>query len=180
MQNNIHLQIRQEQVADCPVVDALIQAAFQSAAYSDQTEHLLVQRLRAADTFIPAFSIVAYLEEQIVGHILLSPITIVDGAKRHPSLALAPVSVLPEHQSKGIGGKLILHAHEVARNQQAGSIILLGHADYYPRFGYRPCQEYGIQLPFDVPAENCMLIELFPDALKGVRGMVEYPPAFSG
>ncbi len=58
------------------------------------------------------------------------------------------------------------------------SIVLIGHANYYPRFGYQQADQYGIEWPFDVPRENCMAIELVKDGLKGVSGMVEYPKEF--
>lgn len=94
------------------------------------------------------------------------------------SLALAPVSVLPEFQGKGIGSKLILHGHEIAKDLGYKSVILLGHQDYYPRFGYEICEKYNIKMPFDVPAENCMVIALTEDGLKDVNGEVVYPSVF--
>ena len=140
----INLTIRQEKPADHKTVEAVVKAAFANEAMSDQTEHLLVQRLRKSDAFIPELSLVGELDRQLVGHILLTKIHIKDGEKRHPSLALAPVSVHPHFQKRGIGGKLILESHRIAKSLDYQSIVLLGHADYYPRFGYELTSKYNI------------------------------------
>lgn len=131
---------------------------------------------------MPELSLVSEVEEdgqpRIVGHIFLTKIRIKNEKKSFESLALAPVSVLPKFHGKGIGGKLITHAHDIAKDLGFESVVLLGHQDYYPRFGYRPTVDFGIELPFDVPAENCMAVELVEHGLSGVSGMVEYPPEF--
>ncbi|MEO0875094.1 MAG: N-acetyltransferase [Bacteroidota bacterium] len=173
-----HIHIRQETTADHQQVFQLVEAAFAGVEYSDQSEHHLVERLRKSDAFIPELSLVAEQGQEIVGHIILTQIAIVDGETRSPSLALAPVSVLPTHQGQGIGGALIKEAHKRAQALGHSSVILLGHADYYPRFGYRPTAEFGIRLPFEAPKENCMLVELQAGSLTGISGVVEYPTAF--
>lgn len=174
----MQIDIRQERDQDIPQVSALIQAAFSGLEESDQSEHLLVGRLRASEAFIPELSLVAVHEETIVGHILLTRIQIQEGDHSFPSLALAPVSVLPEYQGQGIGSQLILAAHKIARDMGFSSIVLLGHATYYPRFGYVHASQHGIRLPFDVPDENYMVMALQEDGLEGVSGMVVYPKAF--
>ena len=140
--------------------------------------HFLVEKLRKSEAFVPELSLVAEIENNIVGHILLTKIKIKTSDDEITSLALAPVSVLPEFQGKGIGGKLIKEAHQRAKDLGYQSIILLGHENYYPRFGYKLAEEFGISLPFDVPKENCMAIELEPNALKNIRGEVVYPKEF--
>jgi predicted N-acetyltransferase YhbS len=105
-------------------------------------------------------------------------VKIKDGKNEFVSLALAPVSVLPEMQGKGVGTMLIEQAHQKARELGYKSIVLLGHEKYYPRFGYQQADTFGINLPFDVPKENCMAVELTKGGLDGVRGMVEYPKEF--
>lgn len=113
-----------------------------------------------------------------MGHILLTEIKIKTSDDEITSLALATVSVLPEFQGKGIGGKLITETHQRAKDLGYQSIILLGHENYYPRFGYKLAEEFGISLPFDVPKENCMAIELQPNSLKNINGEVVYPKEF--
>lgn len=122
---------------------------------------------------------VAETENKIVGHILLTKLKIKNGQNELDSLALAPVSVLPEHQGKGIGGMLIKEAHKKAKELGFISVILLGHEKYYPKFGYKRADQFGIVLPFEVPKENCMAIELIENGLKDVNGMVEYPKEFN-
>ncbi|MDF2515162.1 MAG: family acetyltransferase [Sphingobacterium sp.] len=174
------IHIRQESAEDYETVFELIQKAFEHAEYTDHQEQFLVQKLRQSSGFIPELALIAEINGRPVGYILVTKIKIVDeeNKKAHSSLALAPIAVLPDFQGKGIGSKLIKEAHRIARQLGFGSIILLGHADYYPRYGYVQMVKYGIKMPFDVPDENCMIIELLPEALVGVKGMVVYPKEF--
>lgn len=170
--------IRQEVKEDYPAVFQLIENAFKNEDYSDHTEHFLVERLRKSSSFIPELSLVAIYNEEVIGHILLTKITIQNSEQSFDSLALAPVSVLPEYQQRGIGGDLIRTAHQVARNLGHQSILLIGHQTYYPKFGYQKAHTFGITVPFEVPKENCMAIELTKDGLKNVTGNVNYPKEF--
>jgi len=172
------IAIRQETQHDYAKVERLIQKAFESLEISDHTEHYMVKRLRKSDSYIPELSLVAAIQDQLVGHILLSKINIVNENKIHPALALAPVSVLPEFQGQGVGSKLIEASHRIAEDLAYNMIILIGHENYYPRFGYQKCSDYNIRFPFEVPDQNCMVIELKKDALKKVNGVVRYPKAF--
>lgn len=174
----MEIKLRQETEQDHKSVFQVIQKAFENEEYSDHKEQFLVERLRKSNAFIPELSIVAEVDNKIVGHILLTKLEIENDINTYESLALAPVSVLPEFQGKGVGSKLILHSHEVAKELGYKSIILLGHEKYYPRFGYELTNKYGIEMPFDVPAENCMVAVLAKNGLSGVRGKVIYPDAF--
>ncbi len=175
------MNIRQEEKKDYKEVFKLIENAFKGEKFTDHKEQFLVERLRKSESFIPELSLVAEIDEQIVGYILLTKIKIIDNnSKVTSSLALAPVGVLKNFQGMGIGAGLIKKAHEVAKKLNYGSIILLGHEKYYPKFGYKMMKNYGIKLPFDVPDKNCMLIELTDNALENVQGMVEYPNEFYG
>lgn len=91
---------------------------------------------------------------------------------------MAPVAVLPEFQGNGIGAKLIDAAHVKAKELGFGSVVLLGHENYYPEFGYKLTKEFGIKLSFDVPDANCMAIELNENSLQKVNGIVQYPKEF--
>ncbi len=170
--------IRKERPTDFQIVFSLIKEAFEHEPFSDGKEHFLVERLRQSDSFIPELSLIAEINEEIVGHILLSRLSIKNETDRFESLALAPVSVLPSHQRKGIGSLLIQEAHKRAKALGFRSIVLLGHEDYYPKFGYKVAETFGIDFPFDAPARNCMVLELVPDGLLHVKGTVEYPKAF--
>ncbi len=171
--------LRRENKSDHPAVSSVIEKAFKNVEFADNTEQFLVERLRKSDAFIPELSMIAEIDGKIVGHILLTKLKIKNDTKEFDSLALAPVSVLPEFQGKGIGGKLIVESHKKAKKLDYKSIVLLGHEKYYPRFGYEQTDKYGIELPFEAPKENCMVIELVENGLKGVSGMVEYPKEFN-
>lgn len=171
--------IRQEQTTDFDTVFLLIEDAFKLEEYSDHREQFLVERLRKSEAFIPELSLVAEQEGKVIGYILLTKLKVKDGEKEYQSLALAPVAVATEQQGKGLGALLINYAHNKAKELGHKSVILLGHSGYYPRFGYKQADSFGIELPFDVPKENCMAIELIPDGLKNVNGVVEYPKEFN-
>lgn len=137
-----------------------------------------MKRIRECDAFVPALSIVA-VDEEIVGHIMLSKITIEQDGASVDSLALAPVSVARGRQKKGIGGKLIAAALEKAKELGYGSVVVLGHPGYYPKFGFKKASEWNIKAPFEVPDEVFMAMELRENALEGVEGIVQYSSAFS-
>ncbi|PGB04378.1 GNAT family N-acetyltransferase [Bacillus toyonensis] len=170
--------IRQEQKNDYRKTEEVVQQAFLNEEFSDKKEHELVSRIRNCDAFISELSIAA-VDEEIVGHILLSKITIEQDGTSVESLALAPVSVAPSHQKKGIGGKLIVAALEKAKELGYGSVVVLGHPDYYPKFGFKKASEWNIKAPFEVPDEVFMVMELRENTLQGVEGIVQYSSAFA-
>lgn len=174
----MEINIRQEVQADYQIVFDLIEQAFRNEMMSDKKEQLLVERLRKSNGFIPELSIIATTNNKIVGYILLTKIIIETNTETITSLALAPVAVLPDFQMKGIGGRLIEEAHCIATELGYKSVVLLGHEKYYPKFGYQPLHHFNISLPFEAPKENCMAIELVPDALKNKNGKVIYPKEF--
>jgi predicted N-acetyltransferase YhbS len=178
MEKQIDIILRIENKADYQYVFDLIEKAFRNVKFSDHREQFFVERLRNSDAFIPELSIVAETKNNIVGHILLTKLKIVNNTNEFESLSLAPVSVLPDYQGKGIGGLLIKHAHAKAKELGYKSIVLVGHKKYYPGFGYQVAGNFGIAFPFDVPTENCMVMELIENGLKNVHGIVEYPHEF--
>ncbi|MFE7376009.1 GNAT family N-acetyltransferase [Bacillus cereus] len=170
--------IRQEQKNDYRKTEEVVKEAFLHEEFSDKKEHELVKRIRECDALVPELSIVA-VDEEIVGHILLSKITIEQDGASVDSLALAPVSVAPNHQKKGIGGKLIIVALEKAKELGYGSVVVLGHSEYYPKFGFERASQRNIKAPFEVPDEVFMVMELRENALQGVEGIVQYSSAFA-
>lgn len=170
--------IRKEIPSDHEAVFKVIEDAFRDEEYSDHQEQFLVERLRKSEAFVPELSLVATIDSRIVGHILLTKISIKGEVQEVPSLALAPVSVLSKFQGKGIGSLLIRTAHEIAAKLGFESVILLGHPEYYPRFGYQTASKFGIRLAFEAPDEACMALELRRGSLKRVSGTVIYPKEF--
>ena len=175
---DMNVIIRQERTTDFTTAFNLIKLAFKNDKISDYNEQLIVEELRKSTTFIPEFSLVAEFNNEIVGHILLTKINIKNNKQQFVSLALAPVSVLPKHQRKGIGGQLIKKAHQIAKKAGYKSIVVLGHENYYPKFGYQQAHKFGIKFPFKAPKENCMVVELIKNGLQVVSGTVEYPKEF--
>jgi predicted N-acetyltransferase YhbS len=172
------LMIRQETPNDYTAVFSLTEEAFRELKFSNHDEQFLVERLRNSEAFIPELSLVAELDGQVVGHIMLTKMTIRNDNNGYPTLGLAPVSVLPAFQCQGIGSSLIMEAHRIAGDMGYKSVVLIGHPAYYPRFGYRVAGNYGIRFPFEAPDECCMVAELVQGALEGVSGLVEHPKEF--
>ncbi|RHW43101.1 N-acetyltransferase [Neobacillus notoginsengisoli] len=172
----VGIKIRQEVAEDIQAVEEVIKRAFANVEMSDQTEHELVARLRNSEAFVPELSLVAVKGEagEVIGHILFSKATI----GQSETLALAPVSVLPEYQNQGIGGQLINEGLKWAKKIGYGSVIVLGHPEYYPKFGFKKASLWGVKAPWDVPDEAFMALELTPAALEGVFGVVRYSDAF--
>ena len=157
----------------------LTERAFKNMPFSDGNEGKLVAKLRQAPTFIGRLSLVAEIKGLVVGHILFTPIRIENGSQQFESLALATVSVLPEFQDQDIGSRLILTGHLIARDLAFESIIVMGHPEYYSRFGYLPVSHWNIKAPFDVPSDDVFnALELTEGALAGVSGTVIYPSEF--
>jgi predicted N-acetyltransferase YhbS len=171
--------VRKEILSDYDQVLELTARAFETMPFSEGDEDKLVARLRNASTFIPELSLVAELDGQLVGHILFTPLIIDNGQQQFQSLVLGPVSVLPEFQKQGIGGALIRAGHQKALELGFLSVILIGHPEYYPRFGYKPASGWGIKTHYELPSDDVfMAVELTENALSGVSGMVIFPPEF--
>lgn len=180
MKKSLNIIIREEEVADYQATEEVIQHAFKDMEMSDQTEHNLVRGVRRTNAFIPALSLVAVDEEtnKLVGHILLSKITIIGDGQSTDSLALAPISVLPKWQHKGVGKALMDKALANAKELGYNSVIVLGHPQYYTKFGFKKASTWDITAPFEVPEETFMALPLEENALRNVSGVVEYSKAF--
>ena len=167
------IEIRQENQKDYEEVYRVVKTAFEIAEHSDGNEHDLVVALRNSDSFIPELSLVAVKEDKIVGYILFTKIKI----GNHEEIALAPLAVLPEYQKQGIGSMLIKQGHKIAKQLGYHYSIVLGSENYYPKFGYIPAIQYGIQAPFDVADENFMAVKLNDTDIE-ITGVVQYAKEF--
>ncbi|WP_276485484.1 GNAT family N-acetyltransferase [Paraflavitalea pollutisoli] len=167
--------IRQETTADIPAVQAMLFHAF-----GGEKEAKLVDALRKnPDVFVPELSLVAVMEDQVVGHIFFSKVKIVDQTVHEVvSLALAPMAVAPGFQKNGIGRQLMGHGLAAARDMGFQSVIVLGHENYYPRFGFVPTSRWHIHPPFQVPSNVYLGLELVEGGLQHVSGTVQYPAEF--
>lgn len=166
--------IRQEQKSDFSEIYQLIKTAFLHAEHRDGNEQDLVAALRKSSSFIPALSLVAEKEKKIVGYILFTEATI----DNQTVLVLAPLAVLPKYQKQGIGSALIQEGHKIAKALGYSYSIVLGSETYYPRFGYLPAQNFGIEIPDGIPSPNFMAIPLQKNVVK-LHGSVQYPKEFN-
>ena len=144
-------------------------------AFPTDVEATLVDKLRSS---MDTISLVAIQEDKVVGHILFSPLTIENDEETFEALILAPIAVLPEYQKQGIGSKLVENGIIECRNQDHSLIVLVGHPEYYPRFGFISAEQNGIEHPFEVPEDVFMVYELVPGALKKVNGVLKYSEPF--
>ncbi|ASS65839.1 MULTISPECIES: N-acetyltransferase [unclassified Paenibacillus] len=148
-------------------------------AFGREDEALLVAAVRASAAFVPELSLVAEEDGALIGHILFSVASVeTPEGKPEPTLALAPMAVKPEFQQRGIGSELVREGLERAAELGFRHAIVLGHPEFYPRFGFRPARPSGIEAPFPVPEEAFMAVELLAGALEGISGIVRYPAAF--
>jgi putative acetyltransferase len=165
--------IRPETEKDYPKI-----AEVNELAFGQGNESLLIEMLRNTSDYISDLSLVAEYKNDVVGHILFYPVKIIDSNRKHDTLALAPMSVHPDYQKKGIGSELIREGLKRAKDMGYVSVIVVGHPEYYPKFGFRKASKYDIQAPFDVPDDAFLALELIEGALKKIRGVVEYPKPF--
>jgi putative acetyltransferase len=172
-------------------------------AFNQDQEANLVDALRSNGAAL--LSLVAILDGQVVGHIMYSPATIGTDSRSEPTrvrvsnaagtgegvtgegvtgaevtgAALAPMAVLPEHQRHGIGSKLIEAGTQKLRDSGHPFIIVLGHPDYYPRFGFIPANTLGITCEWDVPSEAFMILILDQSKTQTLSGLAKYRPEFA-
>jgi putative acetyltransferase len=165
------MRIRFEQPGDIPAIRHVNLQAFEAATEADLVD---VLRGRAR----PLVSIVAIVNDMVAGHILFSPVTL-SSAPETRVMGLAPMAVLPSMQRQGIGSALVRAGLEECQRLGAAAIVVLGHAGYYPRFGFRPASAFGVRSEYDVPDDVFMALELTAGALQEKASTARYHPAFA-
>jgi putative acetyltransferase len=146
-----------------------------SLAFEDETEAKLVEKLRKAE---PHISLVAETDGKIIGHIFFSPMSF-ETDENARFWGLAPMAVAPEFQNQGIGSKLVTEGLKTCAERGVEAVFVLGHAGYYPRFGFETARKRGFSCEYDVPEELFMVLELKTGALEGRQGLVKYAPEFA-
>jgi putative acetyltransferase len=146
--------LRQETTADIDAITEVTISAFKNLSVSNQTEQFIIKALRSADAL--TISLVAEIDERVVGHIAFSPVVISDGTKDW--YGLGPISVLPEYQKQGIGKSLINEGLSLLKKMGGQGCALVGDPNYYKRFGFKNFpelvhegipQEVFLALPFN-------------------------------
>jgi putative acetyltransferase len=163
------LAIRAERPENHAAIRRVHELAFRQVDEAD-----LVEALRAAGDHVPRLCLVAVDGDDVVGHIFFSEARLDTGV---PVLALAPMGVLPDRQRQGVGSVLMREGLRRAAATDFPLVVVVGHADYYPRFGFERGEDHGVACPFPVPAEAWM-VHLLPAYRPEARGTVEYPEAF--
>jgi len=164
------IEIREETRADIGPIWSVNKPAFGRV-----DEAALVDRLRQAGKI--SVSLVAWIDVYAVGHILFTPVQIEQCPV--PAVGLGPMAVLPNFQGRGFGGRLIKAGLKRCRERGYGLVVVVGHPDYYPKFGFVPASEYGLRCEFDPPPEAFMVRELIPGVLQQTSGLVKYTEEFS-
>jgi putative acetyltransferase len=162
------IEIRNEQPAD---VDAIREV--NRSAFGQEQEERIVDALRARGAVL--VSLVAVVHDKVVGHILFSPATIgpVVGA------ALGPMAVAPAHQRQGIGSQLVARGLEYVEAQGCPFVVVVGHPEFYPRFGFASAEALGLTCDWDLPTGVFMVKVLRAAAAGQVHGHVAYPAEFA-
>ncbi len=169
----MQITIRTEQKKDYQAIKEVNDLAFER-----EVEGNLIEKLRKSQDYIDELSMVAEVDKSVVGHILFYPIQIVAKEATFPALALAPLAVMPAYQHNGVGKKLVKSGLKKAGQLGYPTVIVLGHQDYYPQFGFTPARQWNIKNPFEVPDDSFFAIELKEGALAKVHGTVAYPQEF--
>ena len=145
-------------------------------AFGGNAEARLVDRLRTAAH--PVISLVALADNEVVGHIMFSPVRIETPGQVALAMGLGPLSVRPEFQGGGIGRDLVATGLDRCRGIAAVAVVVLGEPGYYSRFGFMPARTFGLGCEYDIPDEYFMALELIDNALGSASGLVRYHSAF--
>ncbi len=165
------MQVRRERTGDAAAIHHVNQEAFANPA-----EARIVDLVRAQAE--PIISLVAEEDGEVAGHILFSPVTLVPRTDIL-IMGLAPMAVLPHRQRQGIGSALVEAGLKECRALGAVGVVVVGHPEFYPRFGFAPASQLGLKCEFAVRDEVWMAMELVNDALRIPGGMIRYHRAFS-
>ncbi|MEQ9406447.1 MAG: N-acetyltransferase [Fuerstiella sp.] len=166
----MNLLVRSERPADRLSVRHVNRTAFDTDQEAD-----LVDALR--DSGFAETSLVAVADGQLIGHILFSPVSIIDNTVVVPALSLAPMAVAPSHQRQGIGTKLVETGLESCRKLGHRIVVVLGDPHFYRRFGFSSEDARPLKSPFG-ETDAWMALELIPGSLNNVKGLVRYAPPF--
>ena len=166
------MHIRLEQESDRQQIRTINTSAFDTSAEAN-----LVDILRRSD--VPLISLVAEENGQLIGHILFSPVSLQGQTPATAIAGLGPMAVLPNWQGQGVGSRLVSAGLKYCAEAGYDVVVVLGHPDYYPRFGFVPASRFNIKSEYEVPDEVFMLKELKPSALTGIEGVIQYHEAFN-
>jgi len=166
------MHIREEQPSDKDKIWDV-----NSEAFDTDAEANLVNALRSSTC--TCISLVAETEENVLGHILFTPVELTGNENTLNLMGLAPMAVLSQYQNRGIGSELVKAGLQHCQLMGYDAVVVLGHPEYYPRFGFVPSVKYCIRSEYEVPDDVFMILELEPGVLRGHKGVIKYHEAFN-
>lgn len=165
------MELRPERPADYSETENMTREAFWNHYAPGCCEHYLLHVMRDSAAFVPELDFVAVHDGKIVGNIIYMKAVIEgDNGEKYDVLCLGPISVLPEYQRKGVGGRLIEHTRQLARELGFRAIFLCGDPEYYSRQGFTPAEAFGIRTADDMYMDALQVCELYDGALSGMKG----------
>jgi putative acetyltransferase len=165
--------IRPERLSDAAQVREV-----NTVAFGQPLEATLVDRLR--ENGADALSLVAEDEGAVIGHILFTPVTLTSGEGQLVGMGLAPMAVRPDRQREGIGSQLVRHGLELLRQRGCPFVVVVGHPEFYPRFGFERASLHGLRSQWDgISDEAWMVAVLDPQAMSGMSGVAFYREEFN-
>jgi putative acetyltransferase len=170
---DLDVKIRQECAADSAEVLEVVRLAF-----GRSVESQLVEKFRQKPNYVPELSLVAEYEGHVIGHILFFPIDVKVDSEAIQTLVLAPLSVHPSYQRRGVGGELAKAGLAAVKHRGYRSVLVLGHPNYYPKFGFRRASEWGFKMKEADPPEAFMALEFIEGGLKRCRESFYFPMEF--
>ena len=166
------MTIRPERPGDASRIREVHQRAFGQPAEAE-----LVEKLRASGC--ESLSLVAD-DDTVVGHILFTPVVVEGPERRVVGMGLAPMAVLPDRQRQGIGSQLVTLGLEVLRARGCPFVVVVGHPEYYPRFGFEPASKHGLASQWEgMPDAAFMVLVLDVGAMAGATGVARYREEFN-
>jgi len=174
----MEIELRLEEEKDFKTVENLTREAFWNNYVPGCDEHLLVHNLRKTNVFIKELDFVALYNDKIIGNIMYAKSAIKNNDLEYTVLTFGPLSVLPEYQNKGIGGKLINHTVKLSKEMGYKCIIIYGDPEYYKRFGFKESKEYKITNKDKKFPAALLVLELYPNALNGIEGVFDEGKAY--
>lgn len=172
---SLKLTIRPESADEFAVIHHLLQTAFQTAYYAEGDEQDFVNRRRNAEEYIPELTLVLQNADSIIGHVMLTRTWIDNATHRRPVLLLAAVCIDSAYRNQGIGTILVKEALQRAKRLGHAAVFVVGDPAFYARFDFRPAIEFGIGNADQIEDQYVLALELIPQALQAVAGIVRLP-----
>lgn len=166
------IEIREERRADYQAIRDV-----NNQAFNQPQEGTIIEKIR--ESGVEILSLVAIIDNKIVGHIFFSPVRMEEQATLKDGMGLAPMAVLPDYQQQGIGSKLIKEGIQRLKLKSVPYIIVLGHKDYYPKFGFETASKYGLKCQWDGVPDEAFMVMILDDKMKPkIHGVAKYRDEF--